>query len=279
MIEITWKSDVWDTRTTVEVDFKNYPAGEPLFDMSQDYGKGFINMTEITVKTTYVSELMNALFLVDAARFRGARQEITLVLPYVPGGRQDRINKEGDGLFTLKSVAREINARDFREVLVLDPHSEVTTALIDRCRPMPILDSDSIDKLKKVGYDGIIVPDAGAGKRAELVAGILGVPTFQAWKKRDVATGKLSGFGIEQLPVSANQFLIVDDICDGGGTFIGLVNLPELKIRICDLYVSHGLFTQGTDKLTEVFRTVYTTDSVYKPSGPIVPADLIVFKV
>jgi len=61
-----------------------------------------------------------------------------------------------------------------------------------------------------------------------------------------------------------DNFLIVDDICDGGGTFIGLgeaikkIN-PSAKL---ELFVTHGFFTKGLDKLLKLYDTIYTTDSV-----------------
>lgn len=240
-----------------------YPAGEPLMAFPP---RSLRLLDGIKVQTTKISELIEALFYVDALRYHGFKDPLFLTLPYVPGGRQDRLNTEGDYLFTLKSVAFEINRRDFSDVYVLDPHSDVTPALIENCRLLPMLSPTQLDFLTKEGYDGVIVPDAGAGKRASIVAKYLQVPTFQAWKKRDVATGKLSGFGIEQLPISVRKFLVVDDICDGGRTFIGLAELPALSVRRLDLYVSHGLFTQGTKDLLDKYGMIYTTDSVLPES-------------
>lgn len=252
--------------------FGSYPAGEPLLKIPYSSLK---DLTAVEVRSTSIAELMNALFAVDAARERGCG-DVELVLPYVPGGRQDRLNDEGDLLFTLKSVASEINHRNFSNVFVLDPHSDVTTALIDRCQVMPLLNKAIGNKLVAGNYDGVIIPDAGASKRATTIAKALGVPTFQAWKKRDIMTGKLSGFGIEQLPIRANKFLIVDDICDGGGTFLGLAALPEFKVRLLDLYVTHGIFTQGLAKLGDAFDTIYTTNSI-EPVDVSGDATLIVF--
>lgn len=55
--------------------------------------------------------------------------------------------------------------------------------------------------------------------------------------------------------------LIVDDICDGGGTFIGLAE--ELKRKNAGkiyLAVSHGIFSKGIDKL-DFLAHVYATDA------------------
>ncbi|RYF48025.1 MAG: phosphoribosyltransferase [Cytophagaceae bacterium] len=58
------------------------------------------------------------------------------------------------------------------------------------------------------------------------------------------------------------ESLIVDDICDGGGTFIGLAaELRKLNPERISLAVSHGIFSKGIDPLTNWLDHVYTTDS------------------
>ena len=61
------------------------------------------------------------------------------------------------------------------------------------------------------------------------------VPMMTCHKKRDPATGKLSGFGIDNPEVlneypECNAFFVIDDLCDGGGTFCGIADqLKELR--------------------------------------------------
>jgi len=243
----------------VDVDLSRYPSGEPLMEKPRDWP------VRILVRTKTTERLMTALFWVDAMAERGwAVPE--LLLPYVPGARQDRVNDEGDFLFTAKSIAKEINARHFPRVIVVDPHSEVTPALIDRCH---VVHADACVKPPAGKYAAVIAPDGGAEKRAGRVARKLGLPLFHAWKTRNVADGKISGFGVEHLALpGGSRVLLVDDICDGGGTFLGLSEAittqtaqsgPRVKR---DLYVTHGLFTLGMDKLLAHFDHVYCTDSV-----------------
>jgi len=90
------------------------------------------------------------------------------------------------------------------------------------------------------------------------------VPLYHGWKKRDVSTGKISGFGCEPLPKGIGRVLVVDDICDGGGTFLGLFDAMNFGTGqvAADLYVTHGIFSQGTAALLSRYGTVYTTDSI-----------------
>jgi len=96
------------------------------------------------------------------------------------------------------------------------------------------------------------------------VADALSIPVYKTEKKRDEATGKLSGFSVEPLP-SKGRFLLVDDICDRGGTFLGLAEASGLPKERLDLFVSHGVFSHdATETLPEKFGHIYTTNS-YDP--------------
>jgi len=198
---------------------------------------------------------VEAMFLVDAIRHNGGRIH-NLVLPYVPGARQDRSNPTGDVLFTLSSVARMINERQFSRVYILDPHSPVAPSLINNVVVYPMY--RIAGKLWK-GYGGVIAPDKGAKDRAEEVAGALGLDVTYGSKSRDVSTGRLSGFDITV--EEGKHYLVVDDICDGGGTFIGLGEKIREQGAFADLFVTHGIFSKGTSELRKIYKNIYTTDS------------------
>lgn len=243
------------------IDVRSYPSGEPrvTFPLMNAH------IRRILVRPASMLEFMAAMFFVDAYAERG-HETPELILPFVPGARQDRMNDEGDYLFTAKSIAKEINARRFPMVAVLDPHSEVIAGLIDRCsvvhaahcyasRVAPVDD-------EKVRYAAVVSPDAGGEKRAAGVAKLLGVPLVHAWKSRDVATGAITGFGMEASALAGANVLVVDDICDGGGTFLGLSRVLREHLIRADLYVTHGLFSKGIAPLKTCYSKITCTDSV-----------------
>jgi len=241
-----------------ELPWHAYPDGTPLAEAP------VATPEAILLRPRSLERFVATLYWVDAIAERG-HPIPSLVLPLIPGSRQDRINPSGDYLFTLKSVAKALNARRFPSVVVLDPHSDVGPALIDRCRVI----AASVPNDNE--YDGVIAPDGGAEKRAYRIAASLGLPLFHAWKTRDVTSGALAGFGIE--PIRAGNYLVVDDLCDGGGTFIGLADLLDASGARADLYVTHGLFTKGTQVLLDRFTGVFCTDSVIgdRPGVTILP--------
>lgn len=214
----------------------------------------------VVVRHTSLNDFVTAMFLVDAVNAARPLGEPLkkLVLPYVPGARQDRSNPTGDVLFVARSVARMINARRFNRVVILDPHSPVIVQEIERVSVYPIV--SVYDKLDN-RYDGVIAPDKGAMNRAMLAGHALGVESLYASKTRDVSNGKITGFSVPSLKLGGH-YLVVDDICDGGGTFIGLGEKIREQGATADLYVTHGLFAKGTWDLYKIYNNIYTTDSL-----------------
>jgi len=193
-----------------------------------------------------------------------------LVLPYIPGARADRV--EGEAPFGLEVYSDFINAMLFDQIIVLDPHSDVSVDMLWDAgdNGITVVNSDEVlttgvaSIFNFSGYSGIIAPDKGAVPRATAVAEALGIPVFKAGKTRNPDTGKLSGFTCEPLP-EFGKFLLVDDICDGGGTFLGLADATELSKDRLDLYVTHGVFSgKALDILPTKFGRIFTTNS-YDP--------------
>lgn len=215
------------------------------------------------------SEMLIALLLlVDALRRRFTdTYELGLLLPYVPYARQDRVCNKGESL-TSKVFCSMINSCEFDRVVILDPHSEVVSALLNNVAVVEQADTllHSEDLSFALHHSGLtlVAPDYGSTKKVEKVAQRFGhTEVIQGTKHRDLKTGALSGFGFYG-NVEGKDLLIIDDICDGGGTFVGLAK--ELKAAGCgkiSLYVTHGIFSRGVENLLDNgIDTVYTTDSL-----------------
>jgi len=214
------------------------------------------------------NDLMTVAMWADACHQAGSRT--VLQLPYLPGARQDR------GIpFGAKVYADFINSMNIDQVICLDPHSPVMPGLI---RNLTVISSDNLVRKYVVGradrdqpqrYAGIIAPDKGAVARATAVADICHLPVYKAEKHRDPDTRQLSGFTCEPLP-DTGRFLVVDDICDGGGTFMGLAEATGLPKERLGLYVTHGVFTDRAAALADHFGEIWSTNSYApdpKPTG------------
>lgn len=236
---------------------ETYPSGEPLikFDVSaQEVGKVLLRPKNFT-------DFMGGLFFIDSLVERG-HVIPELILPFIPGARQDRLNSSGDFLFTAKAVAKLLNDRDFYAVTVLDPHSDVIAGLINKCKVIKAHECIDFGKIINIEYDCIISPDAGAEKRALAVATAWKLPLIHGWKTRDVSTGEITGFGFEDTGKNYKRGLVIDDICDGGGTFLGMAKPLFNHVLRADLWVTHGIFSKGTRDLLEIYGNIYCTDSV-----------------
>lgn len=217
------------------------------------------------VRGASAEDLVQAGMWIDSAHQRGHRA--TLALPYLPGARADRGNPFGAQVY-----ANLINALGADRVIAVDPHSEVMPGLIDNLVVYPAARLIA-RALKGAGYAGVIAPDAGARERAASAASRLRVPLYQAHKHRDFDTGKLSGFTCDDLPEDG-RFLVVDDICDGGGTFAGLAETTGLGPDRLDLWVTHGVFSGRAGQALSHFGAVHTTDSHPGHDNPDVGATI-----
>lgn len=190
--------------------------------------------------------------------------KVYLFMPYVPNARYDRHMVDGDS-FALQVFASMLNLIGFHRVIVADPHSDQTSALIKNCVVIPqhvvVLDTLNGDK----DFDVLVAPDAGAAKKIYKVAEALVKPVVVMHKTRDVATGNINGVTLlDELPPNANC-LIVDDICDGGRTFTEAAKvLRSMGAQSVKLFVTHGIFSKGVATLLENgIDSIYTTDSFY----------------
>lgn len=186
-----------------------------------------------------------------------------LIIPYMPGAREDR--GRVFGLEVYHDILSESYSTEC--TVTFDPHSKITEKLFNEWGSGNDLMTLSVADLVRQrpwafkGYDYVIAPDEGATGRAQSVADVLGVPVVQIKKKRDFDTGKILGFEApEDIDLGA-KYLVVDDICDGGGTFLGLVEATGLKPTEIDLYVSHGVFSKGIAELEKKFGRIITTNS------------------
>lgn len=255
--------------TEEEIIFQNFTfsGGEPHIKIEPNFD---INQKiTITQRLNSFNDLGLLCIAVDALRRIGVN-DMELFIPYFPAARQDRVMIKGEPL-SVKVYADIINGMEFNKVYVFDAHSEVTPALVNNCEVIP--NHTFIEAVtKSIGNDvKLISPDGGALKKIYKVSEFLGgVEVVECSKSRDVKTGRLSGFKVYNDDLQGADCLIVDDICDGGGTFVGLAE--ELKNKNAGklyLAVSHGIFNKGFTVL-DCFEKIFTTNSFKDFEGEIV---------
>ena len=177
--------------------------------------------------------------------------EVTLYLPRVPYAQSDRAMSRNE-CSGLKSFTAILNSLNFTHVCVDDPHSDVTEALINNI--LIRSQRQCISYLKKdfqTKYDYLVSPDGGALKKIYKSSKYLQIPVIEASKNRDVTTGQITNTSVNAngANLKGKSVLIIDDIIDGGRTFIELAKVlkEEHQVNQVDLYVTHGLFSKGFD--------------------------------
>ena len=206
-------------------------------------------------------------------------EKIHLYTPYFLGSRSDRKFEEGSNNYLKSVICPIINSLNFKSVTVMDPHSDVLEACLNNFKKLNnfALVDDALSYL--IGEDEedqvvLVSPDAGAYKKIFDVAQEFMITNIATGVKvRDLKTGKIIRTEVPNLPISIGntdlKYIIVDDICDGGRTFIELAKAIKEQVPFAKLYlvVTHGIFSAGFSELGDYFSGIYTTDSVKEISN------------
>ncbi len=256
--------------TVISFDSLTFNGGEPHITIDTEN----VEHESHVIITTRINSFVNLGLLavtVDALRRSGRFNSLFLTLPYFPGARQDKVRVDGEPL-TVKVYADMINEMDFSEVLVLDPHSLAVEALVNNCEAMSnhALVQDVLhEHFSSNNMPLIISPDAGAEKKVHDLSqylyneGWTDTEVITCSKQRSVATGRVFGTQVHAEDLQGKDCLVVDDICDGGATFIKLAE--ELKKKNSGklyLIVTHGIFSRGFKELKKHYTNIYTTNSI-----------------
>ena len=78
-------------------------------------------------------------------------------------------------------------------------------------------------------------------------------------KSRDLRNGNVSLRVLEPQKCINRNCVIIDDLCDGGATFIAIAK--QISEQHLTLIVSHGIFSKGFTELQTWFDSIITTDS------------------
>lgn len=216
-------------------------------------------------------DLQQIMVVVSACREANAGK-ISLRVPYFIGARSDRRFSKFGCHYLKDVICPVINSLGFHKVFILDPHSDVLPSLLDNV----VIESNSDFHFRAgaaIGTDAIVLsPDAGAQKRAMEYAKVNYSPQIvYCTKNRDVATGKITETNIPVDSFGGSNVVIVDDICDGGATFLNLGRqVRERKCGRLYLVVTHGIFSAGFHLLEGVFDRILCTDSYSKTEHPLV---------
>lgn len=205
-------------------------------------------------------------------------KEIHLYVPYFIGARSDRQFEEGSNNYLKTVICPIINSLKLDEVIVLDPHSHVLEACLDNFKKesnIKLVDFTFRELTEMVTGAAnnftIISPDAGATHKIYKLVEELGYggDIITCSKERDT-NGKLTKTVVPLGSLYAKpehlqkDLIIIDDICDGGTTFINIAKVIKEDYKYKGklyLIVTHGIFSAGYKELGKYFDGIYCTNS------------------
>lgn len=206
------------------VDIRHFPDKTQLLKIDRNSEENYLNFIW---RYENDEELVTLMFLTKHFDDVCPGKDKLLYMPYVPNARQDR-TKYSEEVFTLKYFCDIINSLNFKQVIILDPHSNVTPALLDRVvvkSPRSTV-LDVVEHLVGLDeFDYVYFPDEGACKRySDLFPSRKNV--LIGHKVRDWETGKIQGLRIttpegyepDEFQCMGRNVIMIDDIISYGGT-------------------------------------------------------------
>jgi ribose-phosphate pyrophosphokinase len=196
---------------------------------------------------------------------------VSLFIPYLLGARSDREFQEGGTSYLVDIIGPFLNVLKFNRVVVMDVHSDVASACIHRM--MNINNTGFVDSVLNGLYSGktedyyLVSPDAGSFKKLHKLADKIDYnKEIIICSKTRAVDGKLSNVIVPiDLKHSNSDLIIIDDICDGGATFLNIAKeIKKAGTHKGKLYliVTHGIFSKGFSELAQYFDGIFCTNSV-----------------
>lgn len=240
-------------KSDIKYTISRFPDGEAQITLKEFTRKDTI---KVMCRITNVDEL----FLVKQVFDILDRNDVVydVFISYPMGMRMDRV-MDFNRPFTLKIVANILKSSNAREFEILEPHSSRTY------REFGTYEKSMPEVLNRLDGYQIVIPDAGAKDRYEDVF-FYDYPadTIFCSKVRDIETGEILRIQVDNPEVISDRpMMILDDLCDGGGTFLGIAEAiriikPDAKLNINIVHAVNGV---GLQRLSDAFDHVYITNS------------------
>jgi ribose-phosphate pyrophosphokinase len=220
-----------------------------------------------------VNEHLMELFIILDALRRASAGRVTAVVPYYGYARKERKTQPREPI-SAKLIANFITLAGADRLLLLDLHAEAIEGFFDV--PTDHLSPHRIfaEYLRTLNLHHltIVAPDAGGGRRAELVANVLQTPIAFGYKRRtgDDQSEVIAVSG----DVKGRDCVVVEDIITTGGTIAKLAQ--ALRVQGANrvlIAATHPVLTgDAVEKLKSAgVEEVIVTDSVPIPSEKLGP--------
>ncbi len=169
--------------------------------------------------------LMETVLYLDAFR-RASAHSVTLIVPYYPYSRQERMS-HGREAISARVVADLLQSQGVSRVIYVDIHAPATqgffTVPVDSLSAIPVL--SAYFRRPEFANCVIISPDVGRAKVAGKYAELTGLPLVLVHKRRESLTKTRVSNVIGE--IAGRQPILIDDVMAGGSTLNELDTLYE----------------------------------------------------
>lgn len=239
----------------IKYSISRFPDGEVQISLGEFSHKKQVQVKCRITNTEEFFILMQVLDILD-------RHEVLykVHIYYLMGMRMDRV-MDFNRPFTLKIILNSLKNCNADTVEILEPHSDVYYDFRFGGKFTELYIENSPSNTVWNDFQ-IVLPDAGAKERYEFS---YDKRILTCSKVRDLTTGKILEIKIDNPEAIGDKpLLILDDLCDGGGTFCGIakafnaLNIPKERLNIA---VAHMVNPKGIKNLSENFNHVWFTNS------------------
>ena len=235
-----------------EIKIEHFLDGEVLVTPKESVRGKKVFIIQSTCKPVN-DRLMELLVCVDAVK-RASAKEIAVIVPYYGYARQDRKAAARQPI-TAKLVADMLMIAGIDRIVTVDLHAQQIQGFFDIATDdltfIPLIAKYFENKFNKEDNIVVVSPDHGGTVRARRLAERLEAPIAIIDKRRPranvVEVSNVIG------DVKDKNCIVVDDICDTGGSLVAGVNLlKEYGAKEIYTCVTHGVFSNNAlDKIED----------------------------
>lgn len=243
-------------KSNIKYTISHFPDGEVQISLEEPFNKDDIH---VICRITSAEELFILMQVADILNRNVNYWDLAIY--YLMG--TDRVMSTNRP-FTLNIIAKILDNLQAAHIWIFEPHSEVTLESFDftsvsRVHPWKW----GLEQKERIDECQLVLPDAGAAKR--YFDNDVPNDVLIGKKVRDVNTGKIQSIRIEN-PEALDKnlpLLVLDDLCDGGGTFVGLaIAIKEINPdAVINIVVSHMVNPKGIENLSKNYNHVWFTNS------------------
>lgn len=248
-------------KSDIKYVISRFPDGEVQVTLDPFSRKEEIN---VRCRITSAEELFILMQVCDILHRHGMRFSISIY--YLMGMRMDRV-MDFNRPFTLSIITNILDHLCAANISIFCPHSEASLDQFRNTYATHIYSEEWEEAVKGIlsAEDfQMVLPDRGAVDRYFPDGAKVPADIIIGAKVRDIGTGKITSIEVENPEaLDGRPLLLVDDLCDGGGTFVGLAQAikkvkPEASVNII---VNHMVNPKGIENLSKNFGRVWFSNS------------------